>query len=189
MDDTIRGVRTRCCDERLRTPPKGWTLAVLVWASRRLARCPLDVRSIGLSSDPSTTRHPFPLATAILVALVALGFSLTIGSSSGNASAYGTVRHVGFGLALGELVVRYPISAFVEEAFFRGWLQPRLGRQGPVLVALLWAIYHLQQISTIPSLVLYGLVLGFVRWWTRTIRMSGIIHYVGNAIFFVSNYV
>jgi hypothetical protein len=37
-----------------------------------------------------------------------------------------------------------------------------------------------------PSLVLFGL--GLVRWWQDNVRLGGVLHYVSNAIFFVSTY-
>jgi membrane protease YdiL (CAAX protease family) len=77
---------------------------------------------------------------------------------------------------------------FAEEAFFRGWLQPRLGRHGPVLSAVLWGGYHLQQTSTIPSLILFGLALGALRWWRGTVRIGAGFHFVGDAAFFLSTY-
>lgn len=91
-------------------------------------------------------------------------------------------------LAVAELLIRYPLTVIAEEAMFRGWMQPRLGRNGPVLSALLWAVYHLQQVSTIPTLVLFGLALGAVRWWRGNVRSSGLLHYASNAVFFVSTY-
>jgi membrane protease YdiL (CAAX protease family) len=84
--------------------------------------------------------------------------------------------------------LRYPLTIVSEEAMFRGWMQPRLGRNGPLLSALLWAVYHLQQAAPIPSLILFGLVLGFVRWWTGNIRVGGVLHYLGDAGFFISTY-
>ena len=165
------------------------TFGLLIWAVRRLDDRAIDFETVGLRATATTSRPGFPVALAIIVGAAAFGVSAIVGSSATNGATYGSVRQVGLGLAAAELLVRYPISVFVEEAFFRGWMQPRLGRYGPVLSALLWAAWHLQQISTIPSLILFGLVLGFLRWWTGTIRVSGILHYLSNAAFFVSTYV
>jgi membrane protease YdiL (CAAX protease family) len=128
------------------------------------------------------------VAPALVLGAAAFGLSALVGSSAGNAHAYGSVRHVGVGLAAAELLIRYPATVLAEEALFRGWLQPRLGRNGPVTAAVLWGMYHLQQISTIPSIIGFGLILGLIRWWTRTIRVTGVLHYLSNAVFYVTNY-
>ena len=166
---------------------KAWTFVVLAWILRRRAET-LGTRSLGLKSDPAQPRHRYPILLAVLVAAGAIALSTTIGSSATSARSFGPSHHVGLALALAELLVRYPLTVFVEEAFFRGWMQPRLGPNGPVLSALLWGVYHLQQIKTIPSIVVLGLGLGLVRWWTRNVRLTGLVHFASNAAFFVSNY-
>jgi len=161
---------------------------VLIWAFGRFERRSIDAEGVGLRASPSAAPLGFPATLALVVGAAAVGLSLLVGSSAGNASAYGTVDHVGVGLALAELLVRYPATVLAEEAFFRGWLQPRLGRDGPVIAAVLWGLYHLQQIATIPSIIVFGLILGWIRWRTQTIRITGLMHYLSNAIFFITNY-
>jgi membrane protease YdiL (CAAX protease family) len=75
-----------------------------------------------------------------------------LGTSSGNASAYGTVTKVTVGLLVFELAVRYPLTVFAEESFFRGYLQPRLPWAPPILSGVLWAGFHLQQPTPSPPL-------------------------------------
>ena len=163
------------------------SLGVLLWALRRYERAPLQLATIGLGPDEAPT-ETFPTGPFFLVLAVALVLAATVGTPATRASAYSPARHAGLGLAVTELVIRYPLTVFSEEALFRGWLQPRLGRYGPILSALLWAIYHLQQASTIPSLVVFGLLLGGLRWLNGNVRLTSVIHYVSNAVFFITTY-
>jgi membrane protease YdiL (CAAX protease family) len=125
---------------------------------------------------------------ALGTAAVAVAATFLLGAQAADADAYGGARHVGLALAAAELGVRYPLTVVAEETFFRGWMQPRLGRHGPVIAAVLWAGSHLQQANTIPSLVVVGLFLGLVRWWRGDVRVSGVLHYVSDAAFFVLTY-
>jgi len=111
-----------------------------------------------------------------------------LGTSAGNPSAYGPVRHASLALVLAQLLVCYPLTVVAEETFFRGWLQPRLGPWGPISSALLWSGYHLEQWRTIPSLIPLGIILGVVCWWTGNVRTSSVLHYLSNAIFFIASY-
>jgi membrane protease YdiL (CAAX protease family) len=167
---------------------KLWTLAVLAWAVSRFERRRLDAQVAGLVPDRDERRAPYPWRGALVVALLALIAAATVGSSSADTSTYGDTRTVGLALAAAELLVRYPLTVLAEEALFRGWMQPRLGVGGPVLSAVFWAAYHLQQVSTIPSLMLIGLGLGFVRWLTGTVRVTAPLHYAADAAFFVAGY-
>ena len=164
------------------------TIGVLAWALRRYEGRRLDGETTGFSDAPDASRRPYPLATAGVVLIAAVVLSATVGHSAGQASAYGKVHPAGFGLILAEVLIRYPLNVFAEEAFFRGWLQPRLGANGPVLAAVLWGAYHLQQVSTIPSLVLLGLGLGALRWWQGHVRSTAAVHYVADVVFFLTTY-
>jgi membrane protease YdiL (CAAX protease family) len=166
---------------------KAGTLGVLFWAIRHIDHDPVDRDTLGLSGS-AASRDRFPTVLALLVGVVAVGVSALVGSSAGSASSFGTVHHAGLALGLAELLVRYPLTVMAEETFFRGWMQPRLGSDGPVLAALLWAAYHLQQVATIPSLVIVGLFLGLLRWMTGNVRLSGVLHYISDAAFFISTY-
>jgi membrane protease YdiL (CAAX protease family) len=163
------------------------TLGLLLWAIHRVTHDRIDPASLGLSVQPQSPA-PYPVRLAVVVGAVAAVVAILTGASATNANTYGRVHHVGLALGLAEIVIRYPLTVLAEEALFRGWMQPRLGSRGPVLSALLWACYHLQQVSTIPSLVIFGLVLGFLRWWKGNVRASGVLHYCSDAIFFLSNY-
>jgi membrane protease YdiL (CAAX protease family) len=164
-----------------------WILFVLWWGVRRYDGRRIDAEIAGLR--PATgERAPYPYVAALVVGAVALALSQLVGADPTSGATYGPVHEAGFALAVGELLVRYPTTVLVEEAMFRGWMQPRLGVYGPVLSAVVWAGFHLQQVETIPQIVLFGLALGWIRWWTGSVRVTGAVHYVSNAAFFVSNY-
>jgi membrane protease YdiL (CAAX protease family) len=108
-------------------------------------------------------------------------------ASSGSGSSYdaGTVT---LGVLFFELLVRYPMQVVAEESFFRGFLQPRIAFAAPVVTGVLFAVYHLQQWETIPSLVPFGIALCLLRWWLGSIWPGVVLHYLGNAVFMVSLY-
>jgi membrane protease YdiL (CAAX protease family) len=80
----------------------------------------------------------------------------------------------------------YPITVVVEETFFRGFLQSRLSLAPPVTAGVLFALYHLNQWHTIPSLIPYGIALGVLRWWCGSIWVGAGMHYLGDALFLLS---
>lgn len=164
------------------------TLGIMAWGLWRFERRRLDLAAMGFGTRRTLDGPPFPLGLFLIVLVGAVILWVTVGSSATSGSSYGKVHHVGTALIIGETLVRYPLTAFVEEGFFRGWLQPRLGRQGPVLAAVLWGVYHLQQVSTIPSLVVFGLALGALRWWLGNVRLTTAIHYVSDITFFAATY-
>ena len=166
---------------------KAATIGVLLWGIKRVTREPVSTATLSIRPGVKS-REPYPVVWALAIAGAAIAASSLIGSSATSSSSYGQVHHVGLALGLGELLVRYPVTVASEELLFRGWMQPRLGRNGPVLSALLWSLYHLQQAATIPSLILFGLGLGLLRWWTGNVRLSGTLHYISNAAFFISTY-
>lgn len=166
----------------------GTTIGLAAWALRRFDGERFDSRTAGFTSDRPETQQSYPWRPTVVVAAGGLVASLLAGASASSGSSFGEPHKVGVALALGELLVRYPLTVVAEEALFRGILQPRLGRNGPVLSAVLWAAYHLQQTSTIPSLVLFGLVLGYLRWQRGNVRLTAALHYAGDAIFFITNY-
>ena len=164
------------------------TLGVMAWALHRYESRRLDSQTTGFTPDPNAEKLPFPVRSFAIASVAALVLSATIGRSASDASAYGNAHEAGTALVLAEVLLRYPLTVFAEEAFFRGWLQPRLGRNGPVLSAVLWAVYHLQQTSTIPSLVVFGLALGALRWWRGTVRVGATAHYLADVVFFLATY-
>jgi membrane protease YdiL (CAAX protease family) len=164
------------------------TLAVLVWGVKKFDGRRLNLSSCGFTSVPSHVRTSYPIALSGIVLIGSSVLLITVGSSAANGSTYGVIHHAPLGVLLAEILIRYPLTAIVEESFFRGWLQPRLGRRGPVLSALLWSFYHLQQVSTIPFLIIFGLGLGALRWWLGNIRVSTCVHYFSDVGFFFATY-
>ena len=74
---------------------------------------------------------------------------------------------------------------WVEELYFRGYLLPRLSRCGrwtPLLGGLFFALYHVWQLFSFPTLFLLGMALATVVWWKRDIRISIALHVFANTL-------
>jgi len=169
------------------------TIGILVWGLRFFENRRPSLSVVGyrqLRSWPSgeAQRRTRKAVAGIAVAIVLYLPLSFLGTSAGNPSAYGSVHRASLALLLSQLLVCYPITVFAEETFFRGWLQPRLGPWGPIASALLWSSYHLEQWRTIPSLIPLGIILGVICWWTGNVRSSSVVHYLSNAVFFLTSY-
>ncbi|HEY8477981.1 MAG TPA: CPBP family intramembrane glutamic endopeptidase [Chloroflexota bacterium] len=170
------------------------TLGLLAHALWRYEGRALDARALGLTRDVFSRerRATARVAGLALLGTAALWFAVAqipgLGTSLASAETYGQIRTVSAGVLLLQVLVAYPLTVLAEEAFFRGFLQPRLPWAPPVLSGVLWAVHHLQQASTIPSLVPLGVALGIIRWWTGDVRVSGLVHYAGDVAFFLSSY-
>jgi len=84
-----------------------------------------------------------------------------------------------------QLVLTGVALLWVEELYLRGYLLPRLSRYGrwtPLLGGLLVGLYHVWQLFSLPTVFLLGVVLGYVVWWTRDIRISISLHVFANAL-------
>ena len=84
-----------------------------------------------------------------------------------------------------QLVVTGVALPWVEELYFRGYLLPRLSRYGkwtPFLGGLFFALYHVWQLFSFPTLFLLGTALGYVVWWKQDIRISIGLHVFANAL-------
>ena len=90
---------------------------------------------------------------------------------------------LGPGLLVLQLIVRIPLTVFVEETLFRGWV---LERHGAAISAVLFAGYHLSQWWTIGALIPFGLVLALLRTATRSMWPGAISHWIGNAMYAIS---
>ena len=164
------------------------TFGALLWLARHHDGHRLDDEALGRRQPTTELARPYPWRLALVVGTLAVVALVVVGQSTTSFSSSGEVRHASLDLTLAWLLVRYPLTVYAEEATFRGWMQPRLGENGPVLSAVLWAGWHLTQASTIPTLVLFGLGLGFLRWRLRSIRVPFAVHYVSDALFFVLTY-
>ena len=169
------------------------TIGILVWVLRFYESRRPSLSMVGFRQSPSwpageAHRRTRKAVAGIVVAVVLYLPLSFLGTSAGNPSAYGPVHRVSLALVLSQLLICYPLTVFAEESFFRGWLQPRLGPWGPISSALLWSGYHLEQWRTIPSLIPLGIILGVICWWTGNVRSSSVLHYLSNAIFFLTSY-
>ncbi|MEX2538559.1 MAG: CPBP family intramembrane glutamic endopeptidase [Actinomycetota bacterium] len=173
----------------------GWkiaTVTVMIVAIRKLEHGPLTAETVGLTPVAPKARNDrtaIALPAIIGLTLIAMFWAQIPGlkslAAAGSASSYeaGTISG---GLLLFELLGRYPMQVVAEEVFFRGYMQPRLTVAAPVLGGVLFALYHLQQWQTIPSLIPLGIALGLLRWWLGSIWPGVAFHYLGNAMFILS---
>lgn len=79
------------------------------------------------------------------------------------------------------------LAPFVEELLFRGLVQPALARKlgsqwkAILLTGLFFGIIHVPLYQTMPSLVFFGIVLGYAYAKTRSLTLVILIHAVFNA--------
>lgn len=90
------------------------------------------------------------------------------------------------------LVVMALLPAVAEEALFRGVLQPLLtlsaGRHfGIFLTSLAFALLH-QQFEVLLAIFVLGLVLGYLREWTKSLWVPTLVHFFNNASIVVMIY-
>lgn len=175
----------------------GWkigTIAVMAVAVLLFERRRIDPHVAGLiplRARPRPERGRIAIPTVVGLVLLTFAWGSIPGlrelASSGSGSSYqaGTLTTA---VLVFELLVRYPITVLSEETFFRGFLQQRISVAAPVVTGILFAVYHMQQWQTIPSLIPYGIALGLLRWWLGTIWPGAALHYAGNAIFIFSLY-
>jgi membrane protease YdiL (CAAX protease family) len=169
------------------------TALLIVFAVRRFEhRRPTraDAGLVSNAGDGSKERAPVAIAVGAAMFALAMYWSVIPGlkelAPAGDVTSYGDTAKLTTGLLVLELAVRYPATVLAEEAFFRGFLQPRIAFAAPVTTGVLFAAYHLQQFPTIPSLIPFGVALGLLRWWTGSIWPGVAVHYGGNAMFILS---
>ena len=83
-----------------------------------------------------------------------------------------------------QLVLTGVVLPWTEELYFRGYLLPRITRFGkwaPLISGVLFGLYHSWQPFGFFSVLLLGVVLGYVVWKTRDIRLSIGLHIAANA--------
>ncbi|MBN2499254.1 MAG: CPBP family intramembrane metalloprotease [Anaerolineales bacterium] len=83
-----------------------------------------------------------------------------------------------------QLVLTGVVLPWTEELYFRGYLLPRITRYGkwvPLIGGVLFGLYHSWQMFGFFSVFLLGVVLGYVVWKTRDIRLSISLHVAANA--------
>jgi membrane protease YdiL (CAAX protease family) len=163
-------------------------VAVRMFERRRATRT--DLGLVANAGDGDKGRAGVALIGAAAMLALAMFWGEIPGlrelAPAGDATSYGETAKLTTGLLIFELLARYPFQVVAEEAFFRGFLQPRVALAPPVTVGVLFALYHLQQFGTIPSLIPFGIALGLLRWWTGSIWPGVAVHYLGNAMFIMS---
>lgn len=87
---------------------------------------------------------------------------------------------VGVTVVLFQIVLRIPLTTFVEETLFRGWVQDR---HGPMAAGVLFAAYHLSQWWTIPALIPFGIALSLLRVGTKSIWPGAALHGLGDVAY------
>lgn len=92
------------------------------------------------------------------------------------------------------LVTSAFIPAFVEEVFFRGGIQQLLGTwvKNPhtaiVVAAMFFSFLHLELSLFIVRFII-GLTLGYLFWWSGSLRISITAHFVFNAFTIINAYI
>jgi membrane protease YdiL (CAAX protease family) len=84
-----------------------------------------------------------------------------------------------------QLVLTGVTLPWTEELYFRGYLLPRIERYGkwsPLFGGLLFGLYHVWQPFGIVSVFLLGILLGYLVWWQRDIRLSIGLHVTANML-------
>lgn len=90
------------------------------------------------------------------------------------------------------------IAPFAEEVFFRGLLFPALARRAGLMVALvvtsvLFGVFHAQQLAgawiQITCIIVVGAVLTIVRWKSRSLAGSTLVHVGYNGALFAAIFV
>ena len=92
------------------------------------------------------------------------------------------------------LLVIAIIPAIGEELFFRGYLQQKLIKWnrsphiGIIITAILFSIIHFQFSGLIPRFIL-GVLLGYIFYWSSSLWIPIIAHFVNNAQVLIIAYV
>jgi uncharacterized protein len=90
------------------------------------------------------------------------------------------------------LVVGAVVPAFSEEFLFRGVLQRSLEevrspRRAIIITAVIFGVLHFNPLSAIP-LILIGAYLGFLAYYTQSLALPIVAHFLNNAIAIVALY-
>ena len=150
-----------------------------------------DPAGTALASMWVTSREPTVssgVAVPVLLALMALAVVWHripfVGTAASDRSSYASGGELTTVALVLQLLVRYPLTVFSEESVFRGYLQVHL-RWGIVAGSVAFAMYHLGQWRTIPSLLPYALAGAVLVEWTGLLWPTAVVHYVLDAGFAV----
>ncbi len=94
--------------------------------------------------------------------------------------------------AVRALIIGAVVPAFAEEVLFRGVLQRSLEevyplRRAVIVTAILFGILHFNPLSVVP-LILIGAYLGFLAYYTQSLALPIVAHFLSNAIAIVALY-
>ena len=94
--------------------------------------------------------------------------------------------------AVRALLIGAVVPAFAEEILFRGLLQRSLEevypiRRAIVVTAIIFGILHFNPLSVLP-LILIGAYLGFLAYYTQSLALPIVAHFLNNAIAIVALY-
>lgn len=94
--------------------------------------------------------------------------------------------------AVRALLIGAVVPAFAEEVLFRGVLQRSLEavypmRRAIIITAILFGILHFNPLSLVP-LILIGAYLGFLAYYTQSLALPIVAHFLSNAIAIVALY-
>lgn len=94
--------------------------------------------------------------------------------------------------AVRALVVGAVVPAFAEEVLFRGLLQRSLeetypARRAIVVTAIIFGLVHFNPLAVFP-LILIGTYLGFLAYYTQSLALPIVAHFLNNAIAIVAMY-
>ena len=118
-------------------------------------------------------------AVAVVTTLIFGDFTSAAGEVAEELRSHGTVFLLAFAILV---VVGAPIA---EEVAFRGMLFASLMKRGVppewviVITALMFSLIHLEPVR-IPLLFTIGLVLGYIRWKTRSLGAPIVAHALNN---------
>lgn len=94
--------------------------------------------------------------------------------------------------AVRALLIGAVVPAFAEEVLFRGLLQRSLEevypiRRAVIVTAMIFGILHFNPLSVVP-LILIGAYLGFLAYYTQSLALPIVAHFLNNAIAIVALY-
>jgi len=94
--------------------------------------------------------------------------------------------------AVRALLIGAVVPAFAEEVLFRGLLQRSLEevypiRRAIIVTAMIFGILHFNPLSVVP-LILIGAYLGFLAYYTQSLALPIVAHFLNNAIAIVALY-
>lgn len=165
------------------------TMAAVTLAAAKLSRVPLKLR-LGLRKPRMSGRGWIALALSSL-ATISIALFITVGihlllplDESASPLVLDDPSFVAT-LVLSLLVSLVP--AFVEEFFFRGYMQRRLLQRWSPSVAIgvttmLFALIHMDSVHHIISVIPIGLLLGIVAYRTRSVWPGVVLHMLHNAL-------